>query len=89
MAASAAYTVTSTPVLIASAPNTPSTGPTGWFYLANGAAIIYLGGPSVSATNGVPVTATTGTFNGYLFAGDSVYAVCATTSNVTVFQTGL
>lgn len=65
-------------------------GPTGWFYLSNasGGTTVYLGGAGVTPSNGALV-ATSGTFTGYLFPGDQVYAVTSSsTSTVTVLQTG-
>jgi len=83
------YTVATTPVLIASAPATVTNGPSGWFYLSNTGATVYLAGSSANATatTGAAVV-TTGTFTGFLFPGDQIWAFCATSTVVTVLQTG-
>lgn len=87
MTGSQQFTVTTTPQVIAAAPAGTTIMPVGWFYLANGAAAIYLGGSGVSATTGALV-AINGTFTGFLFPGDQIWAYCATTSTVTILQTG-
>lgn len=80
--------VSTTPVLLAAATVKATPGVTASFRLVNGLAPIYLGGPKVTAANGVQVAAGA-TFPGHLFAGDQVWAVTASgTSVVSVFQTG-
>lgn len=89
MAASAQYTVGTTPVLLASAPSNAYPGAVGWFYLTNGSgAAIFLGASGVTSSNGAQVAAST-TLTGLLFPGDAVYACTASsTSTVGVLQTG-
>jgi hypothetical protein len=89
VAGSAQYTVgASTPALIASAPAGGGTGPVGWFYFTNGSGVIYLGGSGVTSANGAQLAAST-TLTGWLFPGDSIYAITASsTSAVGVLQTG-
>jgi len=91
MAGSAQYTAgASTAVLVAAAPVSQTPGPVGWFYFANGSGsiVVYLGGPGVTASNGAAVAAN-GTFSGYLFSGDQIYAIAASsTAAVSVLQTG-
>jgi hypothetical protein len=95
VAGSQQYSVTSTTaVLLASAPgsgspNTINPGPVGWFYLANSSAgSVYVGGSNVTTSNGALVAAS-GTFTGFLFTGDAIYAIASsTTSTVSVLQTG-
>lgn len=94
MAGSQQYSVTSaTAVPVAAAPGSgvPQAtipGPVGWFYIANGANAVYLGGANVSTSNGALVAAN-GTFTGFLYPGDVIYAIASsTTSTVTVLQTG-
>lgn len=86
MAASQQYTVTAA-VPIASAPAGVANTPVGQVYLSNGAAVLYLGGPNVTAINGAPVAANA-TMNIYLWPGDVLYAFCATSSVIGVLQTG-
>jgi hypothetical protein len=82
------YTVTSAPQLIIAAPAGATIAPVGWFYVANGAAAVYLGGDgTVSSTTGALV-AINGTFTGFLFPGDQIWAYSAGSSTVTVLQTG-
>lgn len=95
MAGSQQFSVTSaTAVPVASAPGSgvPQAtipGPVGWFYLANSSSgAIYIGGANVSSSNGALVAAS-GTFSGFLFSGDTIYAIASsTTSTVSVLQTG-
>lgn len=85
------YTVTTTAVLIASAPPTtgsPGFGQVGSVVVNNTGATVYLGGSNVSATNGLAVaTSATTYFTIALFPGDNIYAICATSSVVSVLQT--
>jgi hypothetical protein len=95
VAGSEQYSVTSSAaVLVAAAPGSgvPQSaipGPVGWFYLSNSSSgAIYIGGANVSSANGALVAAS-GTFSGFLFSGDAIYAIASsTTSAVTVLQTG-
>lgn len=85
------YTVTSSPQLIASMP--PATGSpgyqqTGSVVINNTGATVYLGGSNVSTTTGLAVaTSATTYFTVPLFPGDNLYAVCGTSSVVSVLQT--
>lgn len=91
MAGSAQYTITTAPQVIVAAPaGVTVPGPVGWFYITNGSGTaIYLGGPSVSSSNGAQLPAST-TLSGYLFQGDQVYAATASsTSTVGVLTTGV
>jgi hypothetical protein len=94
LAGSQQFSVTSgSAVAVASAPGAgipqaTITGPVGWFYLANGANPVHLGGSNVSTSNGAAVAAN-GTFSGFLFPGDTIFAIAdSTTSTVSVLQTG-
>jgi len=90
MAGSAQWAVGTTPVLIASAGPAATVGPTGWFYIVNSpTTAVYLGGgTSVTSTTGASL-ATSGTVSGFLFPGDTLYAVTASsTSTVSVLQMG-
>jgi hypothetical protein len=94
MAGSAQVSVGTSPILLASSPPAATYGATGWFQLANsGTSTVYIGGGTgVTSSNGYPVAGTSGTLNGWLFAGDSVYGVVASgggTSTISVLQTGL
>jgi hypothetical protein len=74
-------------ILAASTP-TGIAGPSGWFYMVNGATGIYLGASHVGTANGLAVAAA-GTLSGYLFSGDQLYACTAgTTSSVSILQSG-
>jgi hypothetical protein len=92
MAGSAQYSPgAGTAVSIAACPPTVTPGPLGWFYISNGGTVsCYIGGGSaVTSSNGVAVAAS-GTINGYLFAGDNLYAVAASgTGQLSVLQTGV
>lgn len=85
------YTVGSTPVLIAAVP--PATGFVGFqqtssVVINNTGATVYLGGANVSTANGLAVaTSATTYFTVALFPGDQLYAVCGTSSVVSVLQT--
>ena len=89
MAGAQQYTVTAAALIASAPPSVNTTGPVGWFYIANGAAVVYLGGSAANATatTGASV-AINGTFSGFLFPGDQIWAFCATTSVVTILLTG-
>ena len=87
MAGSLQYTVASSAVPIASAPAASAPGPVGWFYIANGAAAIFIGGPGVTTGTGAQIAAN-GTLSGFLFPGDQLYAICGTSSTVGVLTAG-
>jgi len=83
-------TSTSSATLVASVPAVTVREPAGWFYITNTDATngIYVGGASVSSSNGVPV-AHGGNLSGYLFSGNSLYVIAAAgTPVVAVLQTG-
>lgn len=89
---SAQYTVTSTPQVIASMPASSTGSPgslqVGSAVVNNTGATVYLGGANVSSANGLAVaTSATTYFTIPLFPGDTVYAVCSTSSVVSVLQT--
>lgn len=86
MVGSKQYTVTSTPVLIASSPARSGTGPAASVFMSNTGATVYLGGVGVTSSNGVALV-TTGTLSLFLFPGDDLYAVCGSSSVLSVLQT--
>jgi len=55
----------------------------------SGSNVVYVGGSNVTSSNGAAIAATSGTLTVQLFAGDQLYAVCASaqTSTLTVLQT--
>lgn len=89
MAGSQQYAVGTAPTLVLSAPQASQVGPSGWFYVVAGtAATVYLGSPVVTSSNGAAIAAG-GTVTGFLFPGDTLYALTASgTSTLAVLQTG-
>jgi len=78
----------STPVLLAQAAVSFAPGPVASVLISNGSgAAIFLGGSGVTASNGSQLAASTA-ITLWLFPGDSLYAVTASsTSTVGVLQT--
>jgi len=87
MAISAQFTVTAAAQPLIMAPPGPQPGPVGWWYITNGAAVIYLGGPGVTVSSGAAVAASA-TLSGFLWPGDVIWAVSAGSSTVGVLRTG-
>ena len=89
MAGSAQYAIGTAPTLVASAPAVSEVGAVGWFYAVAGtAASVLLGASNVTSSNGAALAAG-GTMTGFLFAGDTVYALTASgTSTLSVLQMG-
>ena len=92
MAGSNVYTVGTAPTLLASAPPVSPPGPVGWFLITNGgtAPIYLMGGTANTAALG-PTVAGGASQSGWIFRGDSVYAVTQSGSAVSVgvLQTGV
>ena len=91
MAGSSQVTVGTAPTLLASCPPALTPGPLGWVSLSNGGTVpVYVGGgTNVSTSNGYAIAAS-GALQGYVFAGDNLYALTSTsTAAVSVLQTGL
>jgi len=86
---SAQYAVSTSAVLIASAPAGPSAGPVGAVWvLPDVTNDIYLGGSNVTTSNGLKVLHSTTPFGPVtLFAGDNLYAIAGSSSTVSVLQT--
>lgn len=84
------YAVSTSAVLIGSAPASAHVGPVGaLLVLADATTDAYVGGANVSSTNGLKIThAVTAPVPITLFPGDSVYAVTASsTATLGVLQT--
>ena len=91
MAGSNVYTVGTAPTLLASAPPVSPAGPVGWFLITNGGStpIYLMGGTANTAALG-PSVAAGANQSGWLFRGDSVFAITqgGTATSVGVLQTG-
>jgi hypothetical protein len=83
---SARYTVTSTAQVVGAGASGSGQGPSASAYMSNSGAIVYLGGAGVTTGNGVAL-ADGASLTLWLFPGDRLYAVCATTSTLSVLQT--
>jgi hypothetical protein len=84
------YSVSTTAVLIGSAPASSQVGPVGaLLVLADATVDAYVGGANVSSTNGMKVThAVTAPVPITLYPGDTVYAITASgTATLGVLQT--
>lgn len=88
MASSEVFPVGTVATVVAAAPANPGAALSGWFTGVVSGATVYFGGAAVTSSTGYSV-ATGGTLTGFLFPGDSVYAVTsAGGGTVTVLQTG-
>jgi hypothetical protein len=89
VASSEVFAVGTVATIVAGAGANPGAGLCGWFTAAVGGTTVSFGGPGVTTATGYPV-ASGGTLTGFLFPGDSVTAIGASSAaTVTVLQTGL